>query len=133
MAYDPAFKHALELEMQRARFDLRLKAGQTTKLSTMQRRITLPNGTHMDGFDLYAVDVDHDGVECGKPVLMNDVPLPCLEEAVEFAENVRRGRRWFSWRGARASLIGEDARMPPRVVVETTEERASPRLFRGRA
>ena len=131
MTYDPAFKHALEVEMQRARFDLRLRAGQTTKLSTMQRRITLPNGSVMDGYDLYAVDVDHDGRECGKPVLLNDVPLPCLEEAVEFSDAIVRGRRFFSWRGARAEIIGPKPQLPPRAVEFT--ERASPRLLRRQA
>lgn len=131
MTYHPGFKQALETEMTRARFDLQLKAGACTRFSTMQRRIRMPDGRTMEGFDLFVVDIDKDGRECSRPVLLNDVPIPFVQEAAEFADSVARGRRFFTWRGARAEIIGDRPQMPPRTVELT--ERASPRLLRRSA
>ena len=128
--YGGAFRVELAAEAKRCRWDLDMKAGKGTKVFSVGRDVVLKTGVRTQVFDVFAVDITRDGrdVTYGTPVLLNDIPIPFLGEAAEFAiQKMRGGRTYHTWRGAQATLVGEPRLPPRRVVVEDV----APRNLRG--
>jgi len=85
------------------------------------------------GYDVFLVDTTHPSRsrEAGMPEPMNDVPIPYFLEAQEYAQQVLRGRRIFSWGGVRAHPIDPAPQDQPQVFVSLTD--VAPPWLKGSA
>ena len=116
--WGPAFKHELAKETRRARWHMDWGKG-STKLQITSTPVYHRDGTVGQGYLVLAVDNTRAAKDsrAGMPVVLNDKPIPFLDEAMDYATKKATGRQLFTWRGAAASLIGapEQPKMPVRI------------------